>query len=603
MNRQRWSFQSFSLRQKIILTSLICFMVPVSIMLWISSSFTTNLIKEQTTTNATESIKLVRSHIANRINGMLAVANFIQYDSTTTTFLKNRSSQTGIVESTQRTYNMLTALANDNKGMYITILTPDRRYYSNYWYYEHDPLLFFDEPWLAELEQLSSIETYWLGVHENYIQSEKSRNPHMITIARTLQITANSKPYAYIIISVFENQFSDLFSNYSEQNLMLISKDGRVVAAKEGVGARLTYMSQLQDTPAGSIIQVANTSYLLVKEQLPYDEWLLVNLIPYDSAIAKVNRIYQTNFYWQIAFLTLFLAILVYLLRQFTKPIGKLGRVASTIESGNLSIRSHIRGGDEIGKLGRSFDHMLDRIELMVDQITLEQERKRKAELSMLQAQIHPHFLFNILNSIRLRISLRGDRENAALLSSLSKLLRMTIGHQDELVPLHEEAAVAEKYIQLMQSTLKEPFQYRIQLASETLMVLVPRFILQPVIENALIHGLLHRSGMMEIAAWMEKDVLIITVRDDGQGMTEAQLADLIRSLRDSIDGSSERMEVSKSNRFSGIGLANVNDRLKLIYGAETMMKIESAPEQGTTIQIVIPLGGQKIHVENDDRG
>src|SRR5690606_4660412 len=114
----------------------------------------------------------------------------------------------------------------------------------------------------------------------------------------------------------------------------------------------------------------------------------------------------------------------------------KLSSVASQVNQGNLSVRSNIIGKDEIGKLGKSFDLMLDRVNHMIIQIKKEQEQKRKAELEMLQAQLNPHFLFNILNSIRMRILLKGDNENAELLSSLSSFLRMSINRNNEFISL-----------------------------------------------------------------------------------------------------------------------------------------------------------------------
>src|SRR5690606_5826160 len=152
----------------------------------------------------------------------------------------------------------------------------------------------------------------------------------------------------------------------------------------------------------------------------------------------------------------------VTLISRLTKPMQRLGRVAAQVESGRLEVRSHIRGSDEIGQLGRSFDQMLDRVAAMIEQIRTEQTLKRKAELDMLQAQINPHFLFNVLNSIRMRIMMKGDADSAALISSLAALLRMTINRSNELIPLREEADTVVHYVRLMNFRHNEQIQLEV---------------------------------------------------------------------------------------------------------------------------------------------
>ncbi len=605
--------RNFSLRQKIIITSIVCLIVPVASIVLISSSFTKNIMKDQAISNATESLNVVSAHLTNTINDMIGVANYLQFDADSIAFLRNSNATERAFESTKRLTEKIKALSNNyNPGMYVTILTADKRFFTNSeYFYRYEPLAFFDEPWFSNLNELTPYQTYSLGVHPSYlapeiqnrllIDPEAVRDSHLITIARTLRTTINSAPYAYIVVSVDEKIFSSVMTNYADQNMMLLASDGTVLSNKDQVNWKVPYLDQLKDQENDQVITYDGKSYLFVKQQLRFQDWLLVSLIPYDDVLSGINQVYQTNFIWQIGFLMLFLLILIYLLRQFTKPVVQLGQVASSIEAGNLSIRSHVRGGDEIGRLGKSFDHMLDRVEEMIEQITYEQERKRKAELSMLQAQIHPHFLFNILNSIRMRILLRGDQENADLLSSLSKLLRMTIQQQEEMIILRDEADIAERYMQLMQSTLKEPFQYKIHLTSDTLMELVPRFILQPIIENALIHGIEKHNGFITIQSWIgEQDRLVISIQDNGLGMSDVQLSELKARL---WEVSQEPLVDDNINRLSGIGLANVFDRLRMIYGDNARIDITSELGQGTLITINIPRERGNIHVEGNHRG
>lgn len=139
-------------------------------------------------------------------------------------------------------------------------------------------------------------------------------------------------------------------------------------------------------------------------------------------------------------------------------------------------MRSYIRGQDEIGNLGMSIDQMLDHIKYMIAEITETQTRKRKAELAMLQVQINPHFLFNVLNSIRMKVLRKGDVESAQMMSSLSKLLRMTISQDQDLIYLHEEVGTVKEYVQLMDMRQKEKVNLEIDVSPDVLFEKVPRF-------------------------------------------------------------------------------------------------------------------------------
>jgi two-component system sensor histidine kinase YesM len=246
---------------------------------------------------------------------------------------------------------------------------------------------------------------------------------------------------------------------------------------------------------------------------------------------------------------------------------------------------------------------MIDRIEHMIEENLHEQELKRKAELAMLQAQINPHFLFNVLNSIRLKIMMKGDEENAELISSLSSVLRMTINRNNEFIMLHEEIEINEHYIRLLNSRHGDRVVLRIEAASDTLMLKVPRFMLQPLIENAYIHGLKSKPGVIIIASQKCADGrLQVEIQDSGIGMTVENLAALHAHLETK---SNDNTEESRRGLLTGIGINNVFERLKLIYGNRFDYEIDSMPDRGTRIVLRFPenVGKGENDVFSYDRG
>lgn len=586
-----------TLRRQIIISSLICLILPFGIALYLSSNLSRELVEKQAVTNAQESLKSIKNQLIGQMEGMFSVANQIEFDSQTTPYLKNAdyyNTEATLSYVTSRLYS----LTHDKSGVYVTILTPDKRFFSNYLLYTHfNPVQFMDEPWFKEAENLPAYGNLWLGLHPNYLDIEKERNPYVISFVRTLR-SPTQKPYAYVVMSTTESRIRELFASYNEQKVLLLDRNGAVISGDMELGRQFEPYTNLAVSEMESgdygLTKVDGVSHLIVKEKLPFDNWTLVSLIPYTHVSQSITNIYRTNFIWQIGFIALFVVILVGMIRRFTNPLVRLSKVVSNIEAGNLSIRSDVRGSNEIGKLGKSIDRMLDRIEDMVQQIKREQKQARKAELSMLQAQISPHFLFNILNSIRMRVLLKGDRENADLISSLSFLLRMTIQKQDERISLREEVKIAKQYMDLMKSTLKDPFTDQIVLSEGSEDEPVPRFILQPIIENALIHGLDRSGGQLVLESHVTDETLILHIRDNGRGMDE----ETRRSLEMKLERSKSVEPTERSGGMSGIGLINVYNRLHMIYGNACSMRIQSQPDQGTTVIVTIPRMKEDTYAE-----
>lgn len=211
----------------------------------------------------------------------------------------------------------------------------------------------------------------------------------------------------------------------------------------------------------------------------------------------------------------------------------------------------------------------------------------------MLQAQIHPHFLFNALNSIRMKVLRHGDAESAGMIGSLSKLLRMTINSDAEEIGLHEELELLAHYVELMNLRQKEKVKLLPDIASEALLVKVPRFLLQPIVENALIHGFNQRTGTIRIRAEMQGRVLRLTVEDDGVGMDGDVVEALNRKLSRAMDDRGERSGtgapgIGSGTSFSGMGLVNAVERMRLLRGEAFAIEVESRPGNGTVIRLSI---------------
>jgi len=587
-------FIRFTLRKKIIFACLVCLIVPGYAVFVMTGFSTKDVLIEQAVKDKNKSLELTDNYISNLLRSMVYICNYIQFDTDFTSILKS-TLEGGLDQSQEVSYQKIATDKFDNitysrERTYITVLLPNGKSYTNYSASDFNPTLFFEKDWFERLSHMKAFDIMWLGTIPSYLESVKQKNPNLLTIAKTLKYPSGAT-YAYVIVSIYEKELKEAFKNEeSGEETMLVDETGRIVSHIDSgqIGKPLPYADKLPLGEGYSREIVDGQERLLFDHSMTVGPWHLVQSTPYHSVVGKVSAIYSTNLVAQAALFLLFIFILIYLIRQFTKPIVKLDRIVSKVEGGDLSVRSRIRGNDEIGKLGASFDHMIDRVVEMIDRITEEQTLKRKAELDMLQAQINPHFLFNVLNSIRLKVLMNGDEQNADIIASLSSLLRMTINRNNPMIPLHEELDTVVHYVDILNYRHKDRMDLRLDISSDSLSKVVPRFFLQPLIENAHIHGFQQRGGVIVISSWLEEDLLFIAVQDNGVGMEQADAERLRASI---LAGESKEVQHRKEpSSLSGIGLRNVYARLKIIYGKRLDMRIHGEPGKGTKIVFLMPV-------------
>ena len=214
----------------------------------------------------------------------------------------------------------------------------------------------------------------------------------------------------------------------------------------------------------------------------------------------------------------------------------------------------------------------------LMEQNVEEQRQKRKSELRALQAQINPHFLYNTLDSIIWMAEWGKTKEVVLMTSSLAKLLRQSISNQNELVRVEEEVEYTRSYLTIQKMRYKDKLEYDIQVSPEVLGQKIPKLVLQPLVENAIYHGIKYKEGkgIVQIECWIEQKELILRISDDGIGMTEAQLEKIFEKRETDI-------------RKNGVGVLNVHERIQLYYGKDYGLRFSSTLGEGTVVEVRIP--------------
>ena len=321
----------------------------------------------------------------------------------------------------------------------------------------------------------------------------------------------------------------------------------------------------------------------LIKEEI--FRYVFYEIRDMQAEKAEMDRVYQnamTGGLVAFAFLTLMVIFFsIWLPKSFTRPITDLVTVTDRVSRGDLDARSDNASTDEVGELARSMNQMIDKINELLSQITKEQIRIREAELELLQLQINPHFLYNTLDTI-IWLAEGGDEKRVVgMVKSLSAFFRTSLSRGRDIITIKEELLHAKSYLEIQQFRYQDILDYEIDVPDEFGGYSIPKITIQPLIENALYHGIKNKrgGGRITVKGRREGDDIVISVTDDGIGMTEERLEEVIAGLN--------RKQPADSAIY---GLYNVNERIRLKFGEKYGITLDSVYGQGSTCNILLPM-------------
>lgn len=328
--------------------------------------------------------------------------------------------------------------------------------------------------------------------------------------------------------------------------------------------------------------QIGGRSYQIISLQSAYTSWKTIGVFPLEEMLKEV--IYLRTYSLIVTFVTIVLAVLAsfFFSASIARPIVELLHLMNQAEHGDLTVRYHDKGHDEIDRLGEGFNNMLEKIQKLIDLVYLEQKNIREAELKILQAQIKPHFLYNTLDTIHWMAKEHGAKDVEELVTALTRLFRVGLSGGREIITIQEEIEHVQSYLFIQNVRYEGKFDYSIDVEEEILQKGTLKILLQPLVENAIYHGIkeVRRKGHISVTGRKEGTAVIFEVKDNGIGMDTEQIDDLTHVLNgENVD--SERR---------GYALFNVNDRVRLSFGLEYGLHIESEKSVGTTVILRLPL-------------
>ncbi len=331
--------------------------------------------------------------------------------------------------------------------------------------------------------------------------------------------------------------------------------------------------------------------YTISKSQVT--GWRVVGVTYLEEMLARTNRLRNLYCLMAIVLMGVALMLSVFLTDMVTMPLRRLRGSMKVVENGNFDVEiQEPDTGDEISDLFHSFKNMVLRIRRLVEENNAEQREKRKSELNALQAQINPHFLYNTLDSI-IWMAEGGNTRNVVIMtSSLAKLLRKSISNKNEVVTLEEEIEYTKGYLTIQKMRYEDKLEYEIDVEPAVLRTEIVKLIVQPLVENAIYHGIKYKEGkgLIRVEGGFQGDEIVIRVTDDGVGMTKEELNHIFD-------------ERKTDTRKNSVGVLNVHRRIRLYYGIEYGLSFESEKGRGTTVTIHLPAAGIGKNVKLVDEG
>jgi len=497
------------------------------------------------------------------------------------------------VVSTYRDYQLF----NENRRLYKEI--------SNLRFYVDNPTML--DNWEFIQPEQAIVQSNWYQealkslngkVHWYYLQDERDNHKYLSLVRKVNFIQPSTS--GILVINVNMDMLKAILDQESFET-MIVDDNNTIVAANRtnNVGKTLQDIEFQQDVmtaKSGSFTAYVNgkASRILIESLVPessLNSLRIISVFSIESIVKDTNRITVLALIIISASLIIAIFLIYGVSTILSKRMLRLSKHITKVATGNLDIMLEIDGQDEIGQLSRQVNSMVSSINGLVGEVqesnrqkSLLESKQNEIKLKMMASQINPHFLFNALESIRMKAHLKGEKEISQVVRLLGKLMRRNLEVSKGKTKLINEIDIVRCYLEIQKFRYEDRLNYSLKIDPRVENIEIPPLIIQPLVENAVIHGLenMMEGGLVSVQVELVGEIIIIQVSDNGEGMSEDKITQLYESLK-----------VEEDDEQNRIGLRNVHLRLILTYGSEHGLIFQSEPGIGTHISFTLPYGGE----------
>lgn len=445
----------------------------------------------------------------------------------------------------------------------------------------------------------------WTVVSPSHVQNIVAGEYRwVITLSRTINDLKTGDQRGVMLVDLNFSVINELLSRVSlgrKGYLFIVDSDGRIVyhPRQELIYSDIErdYIDRVLSTGYGSFaIADERGERVYTVRTSGKTQWRTVGVYYLSELVSNRERIRRYYTWWSAGCLLIAVLVSILISHHLSKPIMRLRGSVQAVEQGNFDIAVDVKSTNEIGDLARDFSIMVAQIKELMRRNAEEQELKRKSELMALQNQIAPHFLYNTLDSVIWMAESHQYRNVVTTVSALARLLRLSVSRGDELIAIRDEIEHIDSYLTIQKLRYRDTLDYEIEVDETILDLRIPKVILQPLVENAIYHGIKTKEGggCVRVIGGLDGETVVLSVHDDGVGMSEERMSRLLVPA-----GPGGEVEPQRAPRSAGghwgrsrrrVGVFNVHERIRLYFGEGYGLFYHTANGSGTAVDVRLPI-------------
>ena len=590
-HRMKSGLINYSLYQKILISNSILIIFPLLLIILFTFFRISGISRQEFYRYSQDTVDQINNNISTYLNEMDLLAYMIAQNSEVQKALAFPSAGYELDKAEQKIavvnfFNTLLNISLQNNSLTIYGLNGELFYKGNSVLNYSYP--FDASPYIRLLKRQGKPRVFIPPHRMEYLMDKKTRSA---TILRAIYNTDSGRLVGYVFLDIHVPVFDRLIGkgNPAGKNVILMTSNRRIIYTNSwrpaGYWAAVPALAARHR--AGMATLSRNINYFYTSGAMGLTGWRIIALNSMASYYAKTSALFPSIVIAALACIVMSFLIAAAISSGITKPLHQLAALMQRAERDDFEIQFPVRYNDEISLLGRVFNHMIDRIKTLITTVYQSQLAEKDALILAYQSQINPHFLYNTLQSLSDQ-ALREGADNVSEMSRrLAKMFRYTVDNPQRTVRLYDEVEHCRNYLFLQAIRYDRRFRANLNIPAALLNHPVPKFILQPLIENSILHGIYSdmAAGVIDVTAVGVGTTLLLTVADNGAGIA----ADQLLEIRQVINSASFSRE-NAGGKY--LALNNINKRLVLEYGPDSALQIESVPGQGTTVKILIPALG-----------